>query len=119
MKRIAFILLLALATNLQVHAQDALKPYILAERLPGPDVRTDDDYFNFICTHSKTSHHCAGTCRMGSADGAVVNPRLRLNGIDALRVADNSIMPVVNSSNTNAPAIMIGEKAADLIRETA
>ncbi len=98
-------------------AQDALKPFILAERLPGPDIRTDEDYFNFICVHSKTSHHCAGTCRMGSDPDAVLDPRLRFNGIDGLRVADASIMPQVNSSNTNAPTIMIGEKAADMIME--
>lgn len=98
-------------------AQDALKPYIMAERLPGPDVRTDEDYFNFICGHSKTSHHCAGTCRMGSDPEAVLDPRLRFNGIDGLRVADASVMPTVNSSNTNAPSIMIGEKAADMIKQ--
>lgn len=98
-------------------AQEALKPYILAERLPGPDVQTDEDYFNFICVHSKTSHHCAGTCRMGSDPEAVLNPRLQFNGIEGLRVADASIMPNVNSSNTNAPSIMIGEKAADLIKQ--
>lgn len=101
----------------RILAQDALKPYILAERLPGPDVRTDEDYFNFICVHSKTSHHCAGTCRMGSDADAVLDPRLRFNGIEGLRVADASVMPTVNSSNTNAPAIMIGEKAADMIKQ--
>ncbi|MEM8871902.1 MAG: GMC family oxidoreductase N-terminal domain-containing protein [Pseudomonadota bacterium] len=101
----------------KILAQDALKPYVLAERLPGPAVKTDEDYFNFICTHSKTSHHCAGTCRMGSDDSAVVDPRLRFNGIDGLRIADASIMPNVNSSNTNAPTIMIGEKAADMIKQ--
>ena len=98
-------------------AQDALRPYILAERLPGPDVKTDQDYFDFICTHSKTSHHCAGTCRMGIDQAAVLDPRLRVNGFEALRVADASIMPNVNSSNTNAPTIMIGEKAADMIKQ--
>ncbi|WP_136442463.1 GMC family oxidoreductase [Pacificoceanicola onchidii] len=98
-------------------AQDALKPFILAERLPGPDVQTDEDYFNFICVHSKTSHHCAGTCRMGSDAEAVLDPRLRFNGIAGLRVADASVMPTVNSSNTNAPSIMIGEKAADMIKQ--
>ncbi|MDW3225233.1 MAG: FAD-dependent oxidoreductase [Paracoccaceae bacterium] len=98
-------------------AQDALKPYIMAERLPGPDVQTDEDYFNFICVHSKTSHHCAGTCRMGSDPDAVLDPRLRFNGIDGLRVADASVMPTVTSSNTNAPSIMIGEKAADMIKQ--
>lgn len=101
----------------QILAQAPLKPFIRAERLPGPDVNTDEEYFNFICEHSKTSHHCAGTCRMGSDDKAVVDTRLRFNGIDGLRVVDNSIMPRVISSNTNAAAIMIGEKASDMIRE--
>lgn len=102
-----------------IMAQAPLAKYVLAERLPGPDVKTDDDYFNFICAHSKTSHHCAGTCRMGMDPGAVVDPRLRLNGIGGLRVVDTSIMPTVISSNTNAAAIMIGEKAADMIRQDA
>ncbi|MEM9524048.1 MAG: GMC oxidoreductase, partial [Pseudomonadota bacterium] len=97
--------------------QEPLKPFIKAERLPGPNVRTNEDYFAFICAHSKTSHHAAGTCRMGSDAGAVVNPRLRFNGIDGLRVADASVMPIINSSNTNAPSIMIGEKAADMIKQ--
>ena len=100
----------------EILAQAALKPYILAVRLPGPDVRTDEDYFNFICQHSKTSHHCAGTCRMGADDTAVVDTRLRFNGIQGLRIVDNSIMPTVISSNTNAAAIMIGEKASDMIK---
>lgn len=98
-------------------AQSPLKPFVRAERLPGPDVRTDDDYFAFICEHSKTSHHCAGTCRMGNDAAAVVDPRLRFNGIAGLRVVDAAIMPTVISSNTNAAAIMIGEKAAAMIRE--
>ncbi len=102
-----------------IMAQAPLAKYVLAERLPGPDVKTDQDYFNFICAHSKTSHHCAGTCRMGVDPGAVVDPRLRVNGIAGLRVVDNAIMPVVISSNTNAAAIMIGEKAADMIRADA
>jgi len=100
----------------EILAQSPLAGFILAEQLPGPDVKTDDDYFNFICQHSKTSHHCVGTCRMGADDGAVVDIGLRFNGIDGLRVVDNSIMPTVISSNTNAAAIMIGEKAADMIK---
>jgi choline dehydrogenase-like flavoprotein len=100
----------------EILAQSPLKKYILAERLPGPDIRTDEEYFNFICQHSKTSHHCAGTCRMGADEGAVVDIRLRFNGIAGLRIVDNSIMPSVISSNTNAAAIMIGEKAADMIK---
>jgi choline dehydrogenase len=100
----------------EIMAQNALKPFVLAERLPGPKVVTDEDYFNYACTHSKTDHHPAGTCRMGSDPAAVVSPRLKFNGIENLRVADASIMPTVISSNTNAAAIMIGEKAADMIR---
>jgi choline dehydrogenase len=100
----------------EILAQTPLKPFILAQRLPGPEVRTDEDYFNFICQHAKTSHHCAGTCRMGVDPAAVVDPRLRFNGIDGLRIVDNSVMPTVISSNTNAAAIMIGEKAADMIK---
>lgn len=100
----------------EILAQAPMKKFILAERLPGPDVRTDQDYFNFICQHSKTSHHCAGTCRMGADEAAVVDTRLRFNGIAGLRIVDNSIMPTVISSNTNAAAIMIGEKAADMIK---
>jgi choline dehydrogenase len=79
-------------------------------------VKTDEDYFDFICQHSKTSHHAAGTCRMGSDAEAVLDPQLRFNGIEGLRVADASVMPTVVSSNTNAAAIMIGEKAADMIK---
>ncbi len=100
----------------RILAQKPLEPFILAQRLPGPEVRTDDDYFDFICQHSKTSHHPAGTCRMGADAEAVVDIRLRCNGIGGLRVADASIMPTVISSNTNAAAIMIGEKAADMIK---
>jgi len=96
--------------------QDALKPYVKAERLPGPDVQSDQDYFNYACRHSKTDHHPAGTCRMGSDPEALVDPRLRFNGIEGLRVIDASIMPTVVSSNTNAPTIMIAEKAADMIK---
>jgi choline dehydrogenase-like flavoprotein len=93
-----------------------LKPLIDPERLPGPDVRTDDDNSAYICQHAKTSHHPAGTCGMGADAEAAVDIRLRLNGVEGLRVADASIMPTIISSNTNAAAIMIGEKAADMIR---
>jgi choline dehydrogenase-like flavoprotein len=96
--------------------QEPLKPYVLAERLPGPEVRTDQEYFDYACRHAKTDHHPAGTCRMGSDPGAVVDPQLRFNGIAGLRVVDASVMPRVVSSNTNAATIMIAEKAADMIR---
>ncbi|MEO8240887.1 MAG: GMC family oxidoreductase N-terminal domain-containing protein [bacterium] len=100
----------------EIMRQDALKPYVLAERLPGPDVQSDQDYFNYACAHAKTDHHPAGTCRMGADAAAVVDPQLRFNGIAGLRVVDASIMPSVVSSNTNAATIMIAEKAADMIK---
>jgi len=100
----------------EVMRQDALKPFVKREVLPGPDVRSDEDYFNFACAHSKTDHHPAGTCRMGADDESVVDPRLKFRGVHGLRIADASIMPFLVSSNTNAPTIMIAEKAADMIR---
>nr|WP_286198604.1 GMC family oxidoreductase N-terminal domain-containing protein [Mesorhizobium sp. BR1-1-16] len=100
----------------EIFSQKALKPFILAERLPGAGVVSDEDLFDYGCRHAKTDHHPAGTCKMGVDADAVVDPELRVQGIEGLRVADSSIMPQVNSSNTNAPTIMIGEKAADLIR---
>jgi choline dehydrogenase len=100
----------------EIMRQAPLRSFVMAERLPGPEVCTEQDYIDYACRHAKTDHHPAGTCRMGPDPEAVVDPRLRLNGIEGLRVADASIMPTVVSSNTNAPTIMIGEKAADMIR---
>jgi choline dehydrogenase-like flavoprotein len=100
----------------EIIRQKALQPFILAERLPGPDKISDEDLVAFGCRHAKTDHHPVGTCRMGRDDGAVVTPDLRVRGIANLRVCDASIMPKIVSSNTNAPTIMIGEKAADLVR---
>ncbi len=96
--------------------QPALKPFVLAERRPGPMRQTDDQLIDYACAQAKTDHHPAGTCKMGSDAMAVVSSDLKVHGIDGLRVCDASIMPTVNSSNTNAPTIMIAEKAADLIR---
>lgn len=73
----------------------------------------------FIRSHADTIYHPVGTCRMGSGPGDVVDPQLRVHGIEALRVVDASIMPTIISGNTNAPVIMIGEKAADLVKASA
>jgi choline dehydrogenase-like flavoprotein len=100
----------------EIMRQKALQPFVLAERLPGADKVTDDDLFAYGCANAKTDHHPVGTCRMGHDERAVVTPDLKLRGIDALRVCDASVMPRIISSNTNAPTIMVGEKASDLVR---
>ena len=98
--------------------QPALKPFLLGERLPGPELVSDEDLFDYACRSGKTQHHPVGTCRMGHDAMAVVSPDdLRVHGIGGLRVCDASIMPRLVSSNTNAATIMAGEKGSDIIRE--
>ncbi|WP_160005951.1 GMC family oxidoreductase [Rhizobium sp. 18055] len=101
----------------EIMQQDALKPYVMAERLPGPKVTTDEELFAYGCANAKTDHHPVGTCKMGAGPEAVVGLDLRVHGLEGLRVCDSSVMPRVPSCNTNAPTIMVGEKGADLIRE--
>ena len=93
----------------------AMQRYIEAEYAPGPEFASDADLLEFLRHKGGTSFHPVGTCRMGNDDQAVVDPRLRLRSIDGLRIVDASIMPVIVSGNTNAPTIMIAEKAADMI----
>ncbi|TCM47440.1 choline dehydrogenase-like flavoprotein [Rhizobium sp. PP-F2F-G48] len=100
----------------EIFEQAALKPYILAERLPGPKVHTEAELFDYGCANAKTDHHPVGTCRMGTGADAVVGLDLRVRGLQGLRVCDSSVMPRVPSCNTNAPTIMVGEKGADIIR---
>ncbi len=100
----------------EIMQQDALKPFVLAERLPGPKVMTDEQLFEYGCANAKTDHHPIGTCKMGTGHDAVVGLDLKVHGLEGLRVCDSSIMPRVPSCNTNAPTIMVGEKGADLIR---
>ena len=103
----------------QVLGAAAMKPYVAAEHAPGADAVEDEAILDFIRQQATTIFHPVGTCQMGPAEQpeAVVDPRLRLHGMEGLRVVDASIMPIVPSGNTNAPAIMVGEKAADMILE--
>jgi choline dehydrogenase len=94
-------------------AMDALRG---EEYSPGKAVASDADILNWVRNNSQTAYHPIGTCRMGQGPNTVVDEHLRVHGIAALRVADASIFPTMPSGNTNAPSIMVGEKAADLIR---
>ena len=91
----------------------------LGEYAPGPEVQTRDEIRHFMREHGGTIHHPVGTCKMGDDPAAVVDPQLRVHGIDGLRVADASIMPTLTTGNTNAPTIMIGEKASAMMLEDA
>ncbi|MEE4330441.1 MAG: choline dehydrogenase [Wenzhouxiangella sp.] len=95
--------------------QPAFKPFRAHEIFPGNDVTSRDGLIDFIRTKAEPIYHPVGTCRMGSDPHAVVDPQLKVKGIDGLRVIDASIMPTLVGGNTNAPTIMIAEKASDLM----
>ena len=101
----------------RIAVQPAFAGHVAEEYLPGALVTSDQDLLAYIRETGGTIFHPAGTCKMGNDEQAVVDDRLRVRGVEALRVADCAIMPTVISGNTNAPAIMIGEKAAAMIRE--
>src|SRR5262249_41625639 len=99
----------------EILSQRAFDPYRGEEFQPGPNVRTGAEIDAYHRTAGESLYHPVGTCKMGRDDMAVVDETLRVRGLEALRVADASIMPRLVSGNTNAPTIMIAEKAADMI----
>jgi choline dehydrogenase len=101
----------------QIFAAPAIAKYSVVETLPGPDVNTEDGFLDYARRFGTTIYHPVGTCRMGDGPAAVVDSRLRVHGIQGLRVIDASVMPTLTTGNTNAPTIMIGEKGAAMIRE--
>jgi choline dehydrogenase len=103
----------------RIFAQPAIADAVAHETVPGLDAQDDAALTDFARMHTSTVFHPVGTCRMGIDPGAVVDPRLRVHGIEGLRVIDASIMPKITTGNTNAPSIMIGEKGAAMIREDA
>jgi choline dehydrogenase len=96
--------------------QPAFAPFRDREHLPGPGIRTPEQLRDYVRARAETLYHPAGTCKMGVDDMSVVDPELRVREVEGLRVADASIMPKVIRGNTNAPTIMVAEKAADLVR---
>lgn len=108
-------MLAALRMIRKVASQSPLAQLIVRETRPGPDATDDDALLDHVRKTGQTSYHPIGTCRMGNDAQAVVDANLRVHGLEGLRVCDASIMPTMVASNTNAPSIMIGEKASDLV----
>jgi choline dehydrogenase-like flavoprotein len=100
----------------KIMGEDNLAPFLKREHFPGTNVESQSELEDFVRAQARTGYHPVGTCRMGSDPRSVVDTQLRVRGVDRLRVADNSVMPRIVSGNTNATAIMIGERAADFIR---
>ena len=105
----------ALRVTRQIAAQPALSKYIVDEYKPGQQLQSDEELLEFARNTGVTIFHPSGTCRMGLDDAAVVDAALNVRGVSGLRVVDCSIMPTLVSGNTHAPAVMIAEKASDLI----
>lgn len=109
-------LLAAVRMQRSIFAQSALAPYLSTELQPGASVRSDSELLEYIRGAALGCYHPVGSCRMGVDDTAVVDPQLRVKGVDGLRVVDASIMPALVSGNTNAAVTVIAEKGAELIR---
>jgi choline dehydrogenase len=99
----------------KIAGQPALEPFVDHEMMPGPDFATDAALLEYARAAGTTIYHPVGTCQMGHGPAAVVDPQLRVHGVEGLRVVDASVMPRLVSGNTNAPTIMLAEKAADMI----
>jgi choline dehydrogenase len=113
------VLLAGLRKGREILAAAPFRRYLGHERFPGFAAQSDAELETFIRTNAETEYHPVGTCRMGPDPRAVVDDRLRVRGVSGLRVVDCSIMPTLVSGNTNAPAIMVGEKGAAMIAEDA
>lgn len=101
--------------NRRLAAQPALQKWVVEETYPGPSIQTDEDILAIAMDLGGSCFHSAGTARMGADERSVLDPQLRVRGVEALRVADTSIMPTLVSGNTNGPAMAIGLRAAELI----
>ncbi len=100
----------------EIFSQRSLQKYIRRIRFPDDNVKTQADFEDYARQYGRTSYHPTCTCKMGTDEMAVVDPQLRVRGLDGLRICDSSVLPSLVGSNTNAPTIMIAEKASDMIR---
>jgi choline dehydrogenase-like flavoprotein len=100
----------------EIMAQPAMQKFVSDAHLPQKALKTRSEFEAFVRKYTQGAYHLSGACKIGTDDMAVVDPQLRVRGIDGLRVADTSVMPFVTSGNLNAPAIMIGERAADFLK---
>lgn len=107
----------AVKLSREIFATSEFKAHLKGELTPGPDVRTDAEIEEFVRNRADCYHHQAGSCRMGIDDLAVVDPQLRIRGVDGVRVVDASVMPAVPSGNCHTAIVAIAERAADLIKE--
>jgi choline dehydrogenase len=98
-----------------VFSKKAFDAYRGAEVSPGPDIKNRIELLNWVRETANTVHHLCGSCRMGPKETDVLDPELRVRGVNNLRVADASVFPSITSTNTAAPTMMIGERAADLL----
>jgi len=99
----------------EIFQQKSFRPLWDVEMVPGEVSSSDDDLWHFARDTGGTCFHCVGTCRMGSDARSVLDPQLRVRGVERLRVIDASVMPQVTSANTNATSLMIGERGAALL----
>ena len=106
----------ALRIARRILAMPQLAKYQATEILPGPSLDSDDELRDYVKRMTSAVHHPGGSCRMGSDSDAVVDPQLRVRGVEALRVVDASIFPRMVSGNSNAGVVMVAEKAADMIQ---
>lgn len=103
----------------KIYAAEPLSQHVVKETMPGSQVQTDEQLLDYLRKFGQSMYHPVGSCRMGNDQTSVVDSRLRVRGVEGLRVIDASIMPSICSGNTNAPAIMIAEKGADMVIEDA
>ena len=103
----------------EIFSQASLQKHIRKIRFPDDSVKTQKDFEDYARQYGRTSYHPTGACKMGTDAMSVVDPQLRVHGLDGIRICDSSVMPSLVGSNTNAPTIMIGEKASDLVRGNA